>query len=146
MKSIGFSFQKESNSIDSNRNDSSRTPEVHTEQRRKQQRHVSKEVDWDQKFQKLLEYKERHGDVNVPQRYNTDKLGTFVHAQRNAYKNDALSAERIKKLESIGFLFNLKDDLWNDRYEKLKQYKEKNGHCDVPYAEPLGTWVHHQVS
>jgi len=103
LKSIGFSFQKESNSIDSNRNHSSKTPEACTEQKCIQQRRVSKEADWVQKFQKLLEYKERYGDVHVPQRYNADKLGTFVHAQRNAYKNGTLSGERIEKLESIGF-------------------------------------------
>ncbi len=70
--------------------------------------------------------------MNVPQGYNTDKLGTFVHTQRNAFKNGILSVEKIKKLESIGFLFNVKDDLWHDRCEKLKIYKEKNGHCNFP--------------
>mmetsp|Transcript_13924 Transcript_13924/g.27898 ORF Transcript_13924/g.27898 Transcript_13924/m.27898 type:complete len:551 (-) Transcript_13924:2-1654(-) len=37
------------------------------------------------------------------------------------------------------------DKIWENRYESLKLYKEKNGDCDVPFTdETLGLWVNDQ--
>lgn len=55
-----------------------------------------------------------------------------------------LTDERIRRLESIGFVWSLRDD-WQKHYDELKQYKEEHGHCNVParYAKNrrLGIWV-----
>lgn len=80
---------------------------------------------WDSNFEKLIEYKREHGDCLVPKRYAADpKLGTWVETQRVQYKklqrsatdvdtavtpNKRLNAERLKKLESIGFAWSAKN-------------------------------------
>jgi hypothetical protein len=55
-----------------------------------------------------------------------------------------LTDERIRKLDSIGFAWSLRDD-WQKHYKELKEYKRKHGHCNVParYKENrrLGIWV-----
>lgn len=55
-----------------------------------------------------------------------------------------LTDERIRRLESLGFVWSLRDDWWK-HYEELKAFKEQHGHCNVParYAQNrrLGIWV-----
>jgi hypothetical protein len=64
--------------------------------------------------------------------------------------------DRKKLLNKIGFAW--KDDgalpfkpdvkLWHQQYEKLLEYKRKNGHCKVPNKykdeKSLGLWVMNQ--
>jgi len=59
--------------------------------------------------------------------------------------------ERIKKLESVGFSWNVKEsqqrDLWNAKFDHIKQYKHSHGDCNVPDSYTtsggvkLGRWV-----
>ena len=52
----------------------------------------------------LVAYKEEFGHCNVPSRYAENvKLGTWVNTQRSFYNRGKLSADRINKLEAIGF-------------------------------------------
>ena len=63
---------------------------------------------WDQMFQRLLQFKEAHGHCRVPKRYQADtKLGTWVHTQRiqnrklTAGKNGPpITEEEVAKLLS----------------------------------------------
>jgi len=151
---------------------------------------------WDQMFDRLLQYKETFGNCLVPKRYPTDqKLGTWVHTQRIQYrkmvagKNGStydsvqsdtgsvddtmppmnpgeevqyrLTEERRKRLEDIGFCWSAReaekgaeqgkiarnsyDDQWDAMFNRLRDFKEKHGHCLVPkrcQEDPkLGTWV-----
>ena len=54
-----------------------------------------------------------------------------------------MTNDRISALESIGFIW--KSVGWMQRFEELKQYKGKEGHCNVPqrYSEnkQLRVWV-----
>jgi len=58
-----------------------------------------------------------------------------------------LTDERIRKLESIGFTWSLRDD-WQKHYEELREFKNINGHVNVParFTENrrLGIWVSSQ--
>jgi hypothetical protein len=64
---------------------------------------------WGERYAELLAFKEEHGHVNVPQNYPV--LGTWVSGQRQAYSKLKrglefnMSAEKIAKLEAIGFVF-----------------------------------------
>lgn len=55
-----------------------------------------------------------------------------------------LTDERICRLESLGFVWSLRDD-WQTHYEELVEYKRNNGNCNVParYTKNrrLGIWV-----
>ena len=60
-------------------------------------------------FEKLKEYKQQHGDCLVPKRYKIDPaLGYWVGNQRTAHKTNKISDERKAKLDSIGFVWELR--------------------------------------
>ena len=104
-------------------------------------------VDWEIRFQQLVEYKRVHGDCNVPQSYNTNpQLGTWVTTQRT--KKKTISGERRKQLDSIGFTWCLRThDCWEARFQQLVEYKRVYGNCNVPIkynANQLGNWVQRQ--
>lgn len=69
--------------------------------------------------------------------------------------NPRLTEDRLRRLESIGFEWKVKnkmkryyDKQWDQMFQRLLQFKETNGHCLVPkrYLRDmkLGTWVHTQ--
>ncbi|KAL7572037.1 hypothetical protein ACA910_001690 [Epithemia clementina (nom. ined.)] len=69
--------------------------------------------------------------------------------------NPRLTEERLRRLESIGFEWKVRnkmkryyDKQWQDMFERLLKFKHENGHCIVPKRYPpdikLGTWVHTQ--
>jgi len=109
----------------------------------KRKRNLSREEHsgWDTRFDELVAYKKRHGHCRVPQRMPV--LGRWGSTQRQQYKqlqsgkSTSMTNARLKRLESIGFVWDPLDDIWNMRFEQLKEYKAKHGNCMVPqeYAE-----------
>ena len=59
---------------------------------------------FDNGFRQTLKYKEEFGDPNAP---DSCKLGKWQGKQRQSYKKGKLSPERIKRLEEIGFKWQL---------------------------------------
>ena len=109
---------------------------------------------WDERFQQLQAYKDRFGHCDVPARWADNQLlATWVHNQRA--RRGTLSAERIRRLESIGFVWQAtgrvsypSEARWDASYEQLADFKKRFGHCDLPgkWAEnqPLARWVQTQ--
>jgi hypothetical protein len=59
---------------------------------------------WNFWFGLLEDYKDRFSDCNVPQGWSENlALGQWCRGQRKAFTNGELSAERIARLEKIGF-------------------------------------------
>lgn len=101
---------------------------------------------WEFNFKALKLFKLLFGHVRVPYNFPTVgfKLGWWVTTQRTS-KNE-LSAARIAKLNSLGFVWSLKDYQWETAFELLEQFKFENGHCKVPQklvldGFKLGQWV-----
>lgn len=71
----------------------------------------SKEEKWNENFLMLIEFKVKYGHCRVPINFKMDNfnLGSWVAGERTNYKYNGLSEERIKKLESIGFVWNVMD-------------------------------------
>jgi hypothetical protein len=109
--------------------------------------------------EKLVEFKRKTGHCRVTQRNKEDvSLGKWVHAQRACHQSKKLRFDRKGILDEIGFAW--KDDganiifkqphkkLWHQQYEKLVEFKRKNGHSKVPYRykqdKSLGRWVNRQ--
>jgi hypothetical protein len=71
-------------------------------------------------------------------------LGKWVTTQRESHSNNKLQLDRKVLLDEIGFAWNV-NQTWHQQYEKLVEFKQKNGHCLVPnrYQEDwsLGKWV-----
>jgi hypothetical protein len=104
---------------------------------------------WEEKFAELLIYKEINGHCNVPNHWSKNQqLGEWVANQRAFRKKGLLSEERIQRLTQIGFVWNILDAAWEQKFAELLTYKEINGHCKVPVKESdnpqLGSWVDRQ--
>jgi hypothetical protein len=70
---------------------------------------------WELKFAQLLDYKRRFGNCQVPARWTENKpLGFWAHSQRAFRRRGMLSAERIRRLNSVGFV-------WANRHQPLGQ-------------------------
>lgn len=109
------------------------------------------EESWNRVYMLLCKYKEEHGHLKIP----TDtviegvKLGVRAHSLRKRHKEGALSLDKIKKLEVIGFDFDPHSDKWNRNYDLLCKYKSIHGHCNVPKGYiyrgvATGTWCNTQ--
>ena len=61
---------------------------------------------WERRYEALVAYKAEHAHCNAPCREETG-VGKFVSQQRTAYKENRLSEERIKRLEDIGFTWQV---------------------------------------
>ncbi len=92
----------------------------------------------------LIKYKEEHGDCNVSQREEKDRLGPFCHYMRYYQKQGKLSAEQTKKLSDIGFSFNVIDARWSEKYEEMVAFKEEHGNCVLPLDHSLYAWTMYQ--
>ena len=91
-------------------------------------------ANWETGFKYLYEYYKFNGDALVANNYITDdgyNLGDWVSNQRIRYKKGYLSEERIKKLNSIGFVWEPQKARWQEQFAEAKRYFEKNGSMSV---------------
>jgi len=100
---------------------------------------------WDEMFQRLVIYKNKYKSTCVPLRFEGDQeLGRWVNTQRKSYKNEEISADRVDRLEQIGFVWNLLVE-WDDMFQRLVDYKNECKTINVPKsykADPkLAIWV-----
>jgi hypothetical protein len=103
---------------------------------------------WNTQYEKLVALKRKNGHCLVPAKYEEDmSLGVWVGTQRVAHTKKKLRLDRKGLLDEIGFVWRV-DKQWNKQYEKLVEFKQKNGNCMVPrvYKEEasFGYWVANQ--
>jgi hypothetical protein len=96
------------------------------------------------KYQKLAEFKKRHGHCVVPRSWG--ELGKWVFHQRERIA--FLPPRKRKLLDDLGFDWTPLDTVWNQRLSELKEFKKRFGHSRVPenWSENprLAHWVAHQ--
>jgi hypothetical protein len=103
---------------------------------------------WDEMFAGLQQFKAREGHCLVPKRHAEDgaTLGVWVNHQRQIKKKGNLPLVRQVPLNNLGFVWDVKQDLWDVKFALLQQFRERKGHCRVPKGhredgEALGKWV-----
>jgi len=101
---------------------------------------------WETRFTELTQYKERFGDCNVPGQWSENpRLATWVGTQRNLMKKSELDPERVRRLQDLGFEWDLLTAGWERMFAELLLYRERYGDCDVPARWPdkprLAAWV-----
>ncbi len=101
------------------------------------------ETVWDDMFETLCQFKEENGHFEVPAKYAPNKkFGAWVSTQRVVYKEKKLAKDKISRLESIGFVWDVIEEKWEKWFSQLSEFKQKEGHCRVPHEhEGLGRWV-----
>ena len=101
---------------------------------------------WEQGFAALSKFRRRKRHCSPPRDHleGKFKLGRWVNTQR--YLKDALSVERKRRLDRIGFVWNWREYLWEQGFAALLKFKHREGHCRVPIQHRegnfrLGYWV-----
>jgi len=105
---------------------------------------------WDMKYGELIEFKKQFGHCNVPSTPKRRQLYNWVSRQRILCQGENLTEDHIKRLNDIGFEWNLRKSNWNRMFEALETYKDRYGDCNVPSSWPenkqLASWVGKQRS
>jgi len=117
---------------------------------------------WNGLYQKLVAYKDAHGNCEVPQK--DPELGAWVANLRKRAKMNKLRNDRKELLRQLNFCWEKNsagkrnssmggkgtryDEKWQSMFASLKEYKDKFGNCEVPYNylenTSLGLWVQTQ--
>lgn len=105
---------------------------------------------WGDHYIIAKEYYEEHGNllINTRSIYKGDNLGAWINKNRNV--KSKLSNDKIRKLESIGMVWNVHQKKWYSNYELLEEYYNENGNILVPYnyeqnGVKLGEWLKRQM-
>jgi len=106
---------------------------------------------WENMYMLLVQYKKREGHCNVPQRYkeNGQNIGQWLNTQRKYKKKGALDTVKKQKFDDVGLVWDQRLWKWEIKYTLLLQYKQREGHCNVPYGHKedghnLRYWLEHQ--
>ena len=114
---------------------------------------IDYEEKWNNWYNLAVEYYNEHGDLLMSKKYKTssgENLGLWISTIRAAYKNGSLSPDKIKKLESIGMVWDAsinREEAWNKWYELAKEYRNEHGDLLAPAlyktssGKNLGQWI-----
>jgi Helicase associated domain len=103
---------------------------------------------WDESFEQLKTFKDKHGHCTIPQGYEEMPVLQFwTFYQREMYRQKKLTQDQICKLEELGFTWDHTvskekakpkslDEVWNMQFDKLKAFKEKEGHPNGKVSFP----------
>jgi len=119
----------------------------------------------------LQEYKNQHGTCHVPKRYaENPSLGNWVNKSRQMYRKHleggktSMTPARVQVLNEIGFIWSgtkntaharvkegqgqgqdAKNNIWNNHFQELKRFIEKNGtSISLSSSTKLGVWAARQ--
>ena len=79
---------------------------------------------WEALFQQLKDFKESTG--GLPTKKDSQRLYTWCAVQRLKRKRSTLSDEKIAKLDSLEFIWNVQDHVWAKNYALLLEYRQKH--------------------
>jgi hypothetical protein len=87
---------------------------------------------WESGFAAVFKFCAREGHCCPLQRHveGNFKLGKWVSVQR--YYQKCLPLERKRRLDAIGFVWDWRDNLWEQNFAALLKFKRREGHCCVP--------------
>jgi hypothetical protein len=84
--------------------------------------------------------------VSTAAKYEGYPLGSWVKGQREAKVEGRLAPERVRRLDDLGFVWDVNSFSWEQGFASLKAYKEEHGDCLVVKGfkydgYPLGGWI-----
>ncbi|MFF7115464.1 Helicase associated domain protein [Streptomyces albogriseolus] len=104
---------------------------------------------WMAAYQLAAAWYAEHGHLDIP--YSRaggvrDPLGEWIVRQRQYRRADALSEERIRRLDAIGMIWEVRDRAWQEKLDALADYQRQHGDTLVPQRYEhegvrLGAWV-----
>lgn len=109
----------------------------------------SPQAKWEVMFARLVAYKEKFSDCDVPRNYyGMDNLAWWVVCQRKLRSDGELGAELIRRLDDIGFVWDRKEFVWDRMFSAVCQLLNSGGVASLESGlqsdEELGKWVRGQ--
>lgn len=98
---------------------------------------------WEDRYNLACKYYEYHHNLEIPQKFKTKNgyecdddgiaLGTWINTQRQYYKNEKLSQDKIRLLETIGMKFekSVQDIQWKNTYKLACNYYRKHHDLEI---------------
>ena len=121
---------------------------------------TTEETAWNANFMRLEAFQRREGHCLVPKDHIEDgaRLGSWLDNQRTRYRARQihpserksrlipLGDDEVVQLATLGVRLDADTDSWRRKYNLLLEFKEREGHCDVPRRHMendahLGSWV-----
>lgn len=107
---------------------------------------------WMKMYNLAKKYYEDNGNLKINKNYeiNNLKLGIWIQTQRNTYKNNKLSKDKIELLELLDMVWDVLDVQWQEMYLLAKEYYKNNSHLRITWnyetkdGIKLGRWVINQ--
>ena len=107
---------------------------------------------WEERFEELCQFHKTNGHCQVQNTESGSRpLARWVKRQRYQYrlrmegKPSAMTNERVKALENLGFVWDSHSAAWDERLKELVDFKTAHKHCNVPSNFPdnpsLASWV-----
>ncbi len=97
------------------------------------------DLSWNKHYEAAKKYYAEHNDLLVPATYIDEsgvRLGGWIANLRTYRKTGSNSAfitpDRIKKLDSIGMVWDVSDLIWEQNYSALREYYKENGDINLP--------------
>jgi superfamily II DNA or RNA helicase len=104
---------------------------------------------WDEMFRTLETFVMREGHANVPNGFieSGKPLRTWVVTQRAKRNLGTLTAQRIAKLDALGFVWDALAARFETKLSALKSYYAREGHTKMPRSfmegdVALGKWMY----
>lgn len=103
--------------------------------------------EWESNFNEAKAYYDEHGDLLVPSKYITRsgmRLGNWIGKLRQSKNSEKpriiLTPERIRKLDSIGMVWDIDEYFWERNYRIAETYYRKHGdlHVQSDYRDGSG--------
>jgi hypothetical protein len=106
---------------------------------------TEREIEWERFYAELNEFKKIYGHCDVPEGAKYKKLRRWCILQRRRGETGDLviDPKYLNRLNAIGFSWEgSQDKVFQYNFSKLKEYKEKHGHCLVNIDEDreLASW------
>lgn len=106
--------------------------------------------DWTRGFAAARRYAEREGHLLVPFGYvdaaNEHPLGSWISEQRKAYAAGRLTGKRVRRLESLGMVWSVADQTFEENLASARAAFEEWGTLCLPRSavalgRPVGQWL-----
>lgn len=103
-------------------------------------------LDMDIMINHVERFREKTGHANIPENYRPHHLGPWVAAMRNEARAGKLTLVQGKKLLEAGVIIRGKEEIWQDQYDKLREFGTEHGHFQVSKSDDqeLAVWTSSQ--
>lgn len=100
---------------------------------------------WNEMFELMLEFRDKYNRLPYTNdTFKGENIGNWCIRQRILRKENHIREDRIKALDSIGFVWDINNYLWMEKYNLLKEYIQEYGKQPstrtVYKGENLGSW------